>query len=194
MSKKLSILICSLYSRAEKLNRLLAKLNPQLNAEVEVLVKSDHGEMIIGQKRNKLLSEATGEYIAFIDDDDLVSDDYVAKILSAIQTSPDCVGMQGVITFQGQCPRIFIHSTKYDSWFEQNDVYYRPPNHLNPVKRELALQVGFPELNHGEDRDYSMRLKSLLKSEKFITGVIYHYLYEKGGPPNQPQPPRRRFN
>lgn len=184
MSKKLSILICSLASRADKLQRLMNVLQPQINETVELLIKTDNGEMPIGKKRNILLEEATGTYIAFVDDDDLVSEDYVKKILEAIESSPDCIGIQGIITFQGQSPRMFIHSLKYKEWFEQNNVYYRCPNHLNPVKRDIALQVKFPETNFGEDKDYSTRLLPFLKEERFISGVVYHYLYEKGGPPN----------
>jgi len=193
-SKKLSILICSLSSRADKLQRLMTVLQPQVNDAVEILIKTDNGEMTIGAKRNLLLEEATGEYIAFVDDDDLVSEDYVKKILEATESKPDCCGIQGIITFQGQSPRMFIHSLKYKEWFEQNNVYYRCPNHLNPVKREIALLVKFPELNFGEDKDYSNRLVTLLKEERFISGVIYHYLYEKAGPPNPKkirQPSRR---
>jgi len=188
MNKKLSILICSLASRADKLQRLMNVLQPQINDSVELLVKTDNGEMPIGKKRNLLLEEASGAYIAFVDDDDLVSEDYVKKILEALESNPDCCGIQGIITFQGQGPRMFIHSLKYKEWFEQNNIYYRCPNHLNPVKREIALQVKFPETNFGEDKDYSTRLFPLLKEERFISGVVYHYLYEKGGPPsNRPQ-------
>ena len=184
MNKKLSILICSLASRADKLQRLMNVLQPQINDSVELLVKTDNGEMPIGKKRNLLLEEASGAYIAFVDDDDLVSEDYVKKILEALESNPDCCGIQGIITFQGQGPRMFIHSLKYKEWFEQNNIYYRCPNHLNPVKREIALQVKFPETNFGEDKDYSTRLFPFLKEERFISGVVYHYLYEKGGPPN----------
>lgn len=185
MSKKFSILICSLSSREDKLYRLMRVLEPQKNDDVEILIKKDNGEISIGKKRNILLEEATGDYVAFIDDDDLVAEDYVKKITEAIKSNPDCCGIQGIITFQGQDPRIFIHSLRHKEWFEQNNIYYRCPNHLNPVKRELALQVRFPEINFGEDKDYSTRLFPLLKEEVFINGVVYNYLYEKSGPPNK---------
>lgn len=188
MSKKLSILICSLDKREDKLKRLMDVLQSQVNDDVEIIVKSDSGQMEIGKKRNILLEESTGEYISFVDDDDLVSDDYVKKIIEATVLKPDCCGLQGIITFQGKSPRMFIHSLKYKEWFEQNNIYYRCPNHLNPVKREIALQVKFPEVNFGEDKDYSIRLLPLLKEEIFIPGVIYHYLYEKAGPPTVAKP------
>lgn len=183
MSKKLSILVCSLSSRVDKLNRLLQVLQPQITEQVELLIKTDNGEIPIGKKRNLLLEEAKGDYVAFVDDDDLVSTDYVIKILEATRNNPDCCSLNGIITFQGQCPRVFIHSLKYTEWFERNQIYYRCPNHLNAIKRELCLQVKFPETNHGEDRDFSTRILPLLKEETPIHGTIYHYLYEKGGPP-----------
>ena len=62
--KKLSILICSLNSRNEKfLSRLKYNLSSQLTDEIEVLIASDNGEMTIGEKRQKLLEKAAGEYI-----------------------------------------------------------------------------------------------------------------------------------
>lgn len=185
MSKRLSILVCSLSSRADKLKRLMDTLTPQLNDLVEVIVKTDNGEIPIGKKRNALIDEATGDYVAFVDDDDLVSSDYVNKILDATDTNPDCCGIQGIITFQGKNPKIFIHSLKYKEWFEQNGIYYRCPNHLNPIKRAIAVQVRFQEVNFGEDKDFSTRVLPLLKEERFISGVVYHYLYEKDGPPNK---------
>lgn len=194
MNKKLSILICSLQERQEKLNRLMEVLKPQINDEVEVIIKSDSRQMSIGTKRNSLLNEAKGEYIAFIDDDDVVSADYVNKILSAIESKPDCCGIQGTITFQGRCPRTFIHSLEYANWFEKDNIYYRCPNHLNPVKRELALKVGFKEVNFGEDRDYSTRLFPLLKTEIMISDSIYYYLFEKSGPPGEKSKMKHKNN
>jgi glycosyltransferase involved in cell wall biosynthesis len=177
--KRISLLVCSLESRHRELRRLKNCLAPQLTDAVELLVNVDRGQKTIGLKRNELLEEASGEYIAFIDDDDLVSDDYVEKILTAVASNPDCCGMEGIVTFNGQNPRRFVHSLRYREWFERDGVYYRNPNHLSPVKRELALQVGFPEKNYWEDRDYSARLLRLLNREVYITGPIYYYLYVK---------------
>ncbi|NJL70647.1 MAG: glycosyltransferase family 2 protein [Candidatus Competibacteraceae bacterium] len=187
---KLSILICSLGSRHAMLARLLNRLNPQLNENVEVLVETDYGTMSIGEKRNRLLDKATGDYIAFIDDDDLVATDYVSRILDAVKTEPDCVGIEGRMTTDGADPRTFIHSFRYKTWYEQNGIYYRNPNHLNPVKREIALKVRFPDKNHGEDRDYSMSLLPLLTTEVYLEGTTYEYLYITK---RKHQPPKRKW-
>lgn len=182
--KKLSVLICSLESRKRFLDRLLERINPQTNNDqVEIIIDVDKGERTIGKKRNDLLHKAKGSYISFVDDDDLVAPDYVKRIIEATRTDPDCVGMEGIITFDGRNPKKFIHSLRYREWFEKKGIYYRNPNHLSPVKRELALQVMFPEINMGEDQDYSMRLLPFLKTEKYISGPIYFYEYisNKGG-------------
>jgi len=171
----LSILVCSLGARHHLLSQLVQELRKQATLEVEILVNTDDGQKPIGTKRNELLRRARGKYVAFVDDDDLVSSDYVRKILSAAQSDPDCCGMEGIITLDGGNPRRFIHSTRYDHWFEKDGVYYRPPNHLSPVKRQIALQVGFPEISFAEDRMYSLKLLPLIESEAFIEGPIYYY-------------------
>ena len=175
---KLSILICSLGKRAALLRSLLNDLNSQKTDEVEILHLVDNGKLTTGAKRNRLLGMASGDYISFVDDDDLVSGDYVTKILTALVGSPDCCSLQGELTYARKKTNnkfIFKHSLKYDHWYSDNGIYYRCPNHLNTVKREIALQVGFPELNVNEDRVYSNSLYSLLKTETEIDGTIYFY-------------------
>ena len=173
--KKLSILIVTLDSRQEMFQTLKNNLHAQITPEVEVLISKDNGESSIGAKRNSLLKTANGEYISFIDDDDNVSITYVVKILDAIKNKPDCVGIEGIITLNDIGPRKFIHSLKYKNWFEEGEVYYRFPNHLNPIKREIALKVGFPDISNQEDKAYSYNIQGLLKTETYIDEPIYFY-------------------
>lgn len=177
---KLSILICSLTKRKALLERLLSTLCPQVNKyekDIEVLIREDNGQIPIGQKRNQLISEAKGQFICFIDDDDLVSDDYIEQIMNALKGDPDVVGIIGVMTTNGRNCKTFIHSLQYDHWFEKDGIYYRNNNHLNPVKIEYARQCRFPEINKGEDHDYSKQLYELLKGKKeiYIDNPIYFY-------------------
>lgn len=177
-NKLLDILICSLYEREKELDNLCGVLSPQAGDDIGILVECDKREMSVGTKRNKLLSLATAEYVCFVDDDDMIAPNYVDLIRSALEKRPDCVGIEGIITFDGRGPRKFIHSKRYDHWFEKNGIYYRTPNHLNPVKRELAVQVGFPDSRHGEDAVYSSNLFPRLQSEEYIDGPIYFYNYK----------------
>lgn len=176
---KLSILICHLTDRKALLDRLMAVLQPQVDAadgDVEVLIETDSGEMTTGKKRNILLDKANAGWICYIDDDDICAQDYCSKILSALESNPDCVSMKGVLYRSGEQPRNFYHSIKHGKeWFEKDSEYFRPANHLNAVRRELALQVKFPEITVGEDHSYSSRLFPLLKTESETEGVLYEY-------------------
>lgn len=177
---KLSILIATMPDRRKELRGLLEDLRSQCEdfEDVEIVINS-RMDINIGAKRNLLLSEAKGDYIVFIDDDDHVTEGYVSCIMAALSTSPDCVGISGIITTDGKNRKQWHISMGYRKWHQRNNTYYRTPNHISPVRRELALLAGFPEISHGEDHEYSKRLLPLLKSEVVIKGNIYHYDYKR---------------
>ena len=110
----------------------------------------------------------------------MISPFYVFGILQAIQSKPDCCGLEGIITQRNIGPKKFVHSLKYEDWFEKDDIYYRCPNHLNPIKREIALDAKFPDKSWQEDKDFSERLKGKLKTEVYISGPIYYYYPSMG--------------
>lgn len=173
----LSILIASMAKRKRECDRLMRFLLRQLDGgmPVEVLV-NDAEPMSRGAKRQAMLQEARGDYVAFVDDDDLVADDYLVRVLNACAQRKDCCSLEGVITLGMGTSRPFYHSLKYDRWFEDQVAYYRTPNHLNAVRRDLALQAGFRDMAYGEDLDYSARLYPLLRTEAQVTGgPLYHY-------------------
>jgi glycosyltransferase involved in cell wall biosynthesis len=167
------------------LRRLLENLEKQTgHPDVEVIICTDKGKATTGEKRNQLLRAAQGDYIAFVDDDDLVAPNYVDLILDAIQTNPDVVGMNLIMTVNGKKAERSYHSLDYKTWFDVPDptfpghrVYFRNPNHLNPVKREIALAVGFPDITEAEDKAYSKGIQPLLKTEVKIDQPIYYYLF-----------------
>lgn len=178
MAIKLSILIATMPVRKPQFDNLMEVLYRQKTAEVEILY--DISMMYnIGVKRNGLLQSAIGEYVVFIDDDDLIATNYIQKILKAIETKPDCIGISGVITTNGRNQKQWHISKDFGSWYEQLGIYYRTPNHISPVRRELALQVGFLPISFGEDHQYSMWLLPLLKTEVKIEGILYYYRYEQ---------------
>lgn len=188
MEVKLSILICTTSARSETLCSLLKELEEQRHANhyhfnglahnPTELIINNHETDNVGKKRNDLLKQAVGQYIVFIDDDDEISPNYIALILQALESNPDCVGINGKITTNGINERQWFISMKYPAWFEQGGVYFRTPNHISPVRRELALQAGFPEIAFAEDHEYSRRLHPLLKTEVLINEPIYWYKYD----------------
>ena len=99
---KLSIII-PYHNTYELTRKLLSVLVPQLTEEVEVIIINDCDDIdfnssdmrtifiesngTASKPRNIGLDNAKGKYIAFIDSDDLISEDYIAKILNKIKAS-----------------------------------------------------------------------------------------------------------
>jgi glycosyltransferase involved in cell wall biosynthesis len=177
--KRLSILTVSLKEREGLLKNLARVLKMQSTNDVEFLAYVDNREKSIGYKRNQLLDSAKGDYIVFVDDDDMISPYYTQYILEGIKTNPDCCGIEGIITMENTPPRKFIHTVKCKKWYTENDIYYRCPNHLNPVKKEIALDTKFLEISDQEDLIYSNMLKPKLSNEVYINRPIYYYYPSK---------------
>lgn len=175
---KLSLLIPSVIDRSHFLESLLHRIDAQKgDHDVEVLVELDNRQATIGTKRNKLLQKASGDYVAFIDDDDRISHDYIDRVFEGINKGVDCCSLTGIITFDGLHPKPFIHSIQNDRYWEDEIAYYRFPNHLNCIMASIAKQFRFPEKNHGEDTDFATQMHNakVLKTEHFIDSTIYFY-------------------
>lgn len=195
---KLSILIPTIVTRRAFFDRIMSILSPQVTADTdaEIVIHEDDGEEPIGTKRNKLVANAQGDYLCFVDDDDVVPDYYVAELLKALESNPDCVGWRSKKFTDG----IFAGHGIYSLQFERYDNiregshtrYQRVPCHLNPIRAELVRQVPFANSNFGEDTDYARRIRPLLKTEVFIDKVMYIYEYRskrkrKGEKTNAPR-------
>ena len=117
--------------------------------------------------------------MAFIDDDDEVSERYIELICDALGRRPevDCLGIRGVITFRGSHPCEFVHSVRYSDMFSRNHTYYRPPTHLNPIRRAIAVRYPFPDVSYSEDFYWALRMRDdrALQREEFIESVLYYY-------------------
>lgn len=179
---KLSILICTIPKRSDFFDRIIRQIADQETDETEVLYNSDQS-ISIGAKRNELLYSSNGEYVCFIDDDDLIYSRYIELLFEGINKGVDCCSLKGIITEDGMNPLVFEHSIKYRAYetvsnSKEGEVrYLRYPNHLNCIKASIAKQFRFPETNHGEDTDWATQIfkSGLLKTEHYIPEVIYYY-------------------
>ena len=181
--KLFSILISTTNTRKFLLNELISVLTPQLTPQIEIII-DDTPKINIGIKRKNMVNAATGKYCAFIDDDDLVSRWYIGLILAAIKLNPDVIGfkLRYLEFLNGGRNGTAIHSIKNKVWsreinelMNKEDIFYRCPNHLNPVLTEIAKTISFKHLKWAEDKEYSDRLYDSLKSEIFIDDYLYYY-------------------
>jgi len=180
----LSILIATLESRRDQFAHMFARLTSQirdagLSDEIEILSLCDNREQKVGTKRNRLIRQASGRFVTFVDDDDDVSDDYISRITTIIRNHPeiDCIGLKALVTFRGSHPRQMTYSLRYDDYFSRGHSYFRPPHHLNPMLRNIALEYPFLDASGVEDAEWALRLRrsGALRREEFIDTPVYFY-------------------
>ena len=171
---KLSIII-PYYDRPKYIKSLLEVLEPQLTNETELIIVDDCSPIPLDYPcirlnensggasipRNVGLDKAKGKYIAFIDSDDLVSNDYISTILEKTKEEWD------------YC---FI------SWKTSNNTIIikdNPPNWNCCVwnciyKKEIIGDERFnPNLRIAEDYDFNIRVRKGKKAN--IEKVLYYY-------------------
>lgn len=174
----LSILVPTVPGREHKLVKLLANLDPQIakRDDVEMLVLRDNRGMTIGEKRNRMLAIARGTYVAFVDDDDEVTSDYVASIVPRLAEDPDVVCFDVVVNGHGAPKTCYYGLALHD----QNlpDRYHRKPNHLMVWRREIATSVPFPSVKTGEDTAWANEICGRADKEVRIAKTLYSYNYD----------------
>lgn len=183
---KLNLLVASLtslktknvdvfdYLASSQVNYSILPIGKKMFAEVIV---DDTEGITIGEKRNILMSKATGEYVVFIDDDDLISPNYFKHICEGIEKGVDCCSLTGKYFLNGNYKNTFIHSLEFDIYSEHNGTLRRPPNHLNVLKTSKVKKFKFKSINDGEDTDWAMQIceAKVLEVEHKIDDVLYFY-------------------
>jgi len=176
----LSILICGLASRKEKLALLLQNLNAQVTDEIEILINIDDKQKSTGEKRNELVAKSRGKYVVFIDDDDKVPNYYVQQMVLACKSNADCIAINGIMTTDGKDEIAWrLSKDNPNITIKENgkNIYLRTTNHITAVKREHAIKAPFPNKSNGEDKAYSDAVNVFLKTEYTISLPMYHYDY-----------------
>ena len=179
---KLSILVCTVPSRLTHfLPAIIQELDRQAAPfpDVEVCYFGDNKRRTVGAKRNAMLLLAQGDYVVFIDDDDKIAPNYVEKIYGAISQRPDVVCFGMTCSLNGGPALPVNYSAAHPCDANYPDHYDRIPDQKMVVRRDLALQVGFPNIQCGEDANYAARLRPLLKTEKLVPEILYNYIFSR---------------
>lgn len=184
MNPILSIVILTLEARAASFCRLLDLFWPvESIGAIELIVM--HGKGTGGDERGPLrqvgIERAAAPFVCHFDDDDLPAPDYFDAMLPALTPDIDAAGFimerrrQDNNNLMGWA--VMAHGLGHDVIpAGPMTVWRRGITHLCPVRRELALQVGFKALSL-EDVDFTRRLAPLLKKPRcaFIPRVLYTY-------------------
>lgn len=184
MTPTWTILIATIGQRRAQLQRLLTRLMPQVDpygGAVKVLAYWDNGETDLPAKRQALVEAVDTDYLCFVDDDDLVSDDYVSAIMDALAQGPDYVGFSMGVWKGGRRFRVSDHSLRHGGWGRHEDVYLRDITTSNPMLTKAAKAADFTVTPRGgaEDRAWAdqIRASGMLRTEVVIDRILYHYLW-----------------
>jgi len=184
---ELSILIPSIPERHMKVSYLMHKFEQQIaGRDVEVLAFVDNMKRSIGLKRDGLLQLAKGDYLAFVDDDDLPYENYVGKMLGWIKAGngADVISIQQHATMNGSSRFLVDFSIKFENeearkfGGEWQDVK-RKPFQTCAWKREIAQRHHFPDASYGEDWHWCKRVLEDVKTEYYGDTPIMCYRWSQ---------------
>lgn len=192
----LSICVPTLWSRREQASRLFDELYRQIkgvgHSKVELLTALDQKRQTVGAKRGELIRRSRGKFVCFVDDDDWVADDYISTLVGAIESDPkcDCVVFRGHFEVDGAPSGVFDFDLRYHRYRNLDQFFERTPNHLCPIRRQLAVAAGFPDKNCSEDTAYAQRVRPLLRSQAECLGdggkkLLYFYRFSPAGTQTQ---------
>lgn len=184
---KLSIII-PCYNAEPYIHELLDIINMQLTDEVEVLIiddgssipfRTDYAWAKVIRKpnggcataRNMGLDNAVGEYVAFIDADDMIPISFVNKVLEK------AAGGYDVIDFSWRS--LSKEGTQHNHRLRGDDDWLSNPSVCTRAfKRSFIGDTRFNELKDStEDEDFSRKLGYIYKDPVIKHGTITDYLY-----------------
>lgn len=180
MSIALSVLVPSIPSRFDKFQRIFAKLQNQADGrDVEILGLFDNKKRSIGLKRDALVQASVGRYVAFVDDDDNISPDYILRILQAMQTDPDVITFkQNCIVDGEQCLVDFDLNHAENEEFTPGGSIKRLPFHVCAFRGDIARKYHFPDSMYGEDWEWCVQVLQDVKTQHKIDEVLHIYIYD----------------
>lgn len=184
---RLSIII-PYYNAEPYTSQLLDVLAPQMRDDVEVIVvddgskepfKTDYKFVKVIHKdnggcataRNVGIDKAEGEYISFIDADDLVARNFIEKVLEKTKDEPDVIDLSWK-SLDGQ-------GTQHDHKLLRDDDWLTNPSVCTRVfKRSFIGDIRFNEQKDStEDEDFSRKVGFLDREGNFKHMVLSDYMY-----------------
>jgi hypothetical protein len=196
-----SILTPAVPSRLSQLEALSKIIAGQIGDDpVEHLILLDNKRRTVGEKRDALLRAAKGRYVAFVDDDDMISHDYVSLILQSIRKEPDVITFRQQATVNDETAEIeFRLGSENQPWIGPREVWLlssgfvkRNAWHVCAWRRTLAIQSHFPTINYGEDWQFAKPLCDMAETEEHIPKVLHYYRHSSAtteAPPTSFPPP-----
>ena len=186
---KLSILIPTLPQRKKMFNILRKNLTAQIDfvhsthpslGQVEILFDSSKkflkGGLSVGAKRDALKCKATGEYLVFVDDDDMIAPNYLESILRLMESNPDIITFRSLYkssTYWGIVDMNLNHAE--NEQMNDSTIVKRQPFHVCPIRTSIAQQHSFPDINNAEDWGWMVKVLTDCKTQSHSDQILHQY-------------------
>ena len=186
---KLSILIPTLPQRRKMFNILRKNLTAQIDfvhsthpslGQVEILFDSSKkflkGGLSVGAKRDALKCRATGEYLVFVDDDDMIAPNYLESILRLMESNPDIITFRSLYkssTYWGIVDMNLNHAE--NEQMNDSTIVKRQPFHVCPIRTSIAQQHSFPDINNAEDWGWMVKVLTDCKTQSHSDQILHQY-------------------
>lgn len=201
-SPLISIITPTYNTKPAWLNELVASLNDQIYTNWELCICDDGSSMAdtldcirhldipkgklrfvlthknrgISQASNTALGQASGEFVAFVDHDDLLTSDALYEVVRALNELPET-------------DVVYTDQDKVDLGGWRSEPFYKPDfspeyfrgvmyiGHLLVVRRQLALDLGGFDTAFDTIQDYEFMLRVSEKTNHIhhIAKILYHW-------------------
>ena len=134
----------------------------------------------ISENTNEAIKMATGDYVGFLDHDDILSEEALFQVIK-------------VINQDLKTDFIYTDEDKIDENYERFEPYFKPDyspetlecnnyiTHFVVVKKEIIEKIGKlnSEFNGAQDFDFVLRATKVANKIKHISKVLYHWRVHK---------------
>lgn len=156
------------------------------------IVRQPHN-MGLGCARNRMIAEAKGRYIYFMDADDLLSVNAIELLYKqAVKYDADIVygSMEKVLIYdQGRhvkntdyANRVFLHENEFASWVYEkyNRIQASTCNFLIKIDVYRCNNIQYKPVNYWEDFTTTLDLPIYITKAVLLSEVTYYYICREG--------------
>lgn len=151
----------------------------------------------VSAARNKGLAATTGEYIMFVDGDDMIDTNMVAYMLDKVSTNSNCTLVSCAVTRRHNNIGISGENTlRFNKVEASIDMLYMNNMDNGPcaklIPSKIAKSIKFnPKITIAEDLDYIYKILQKIDNEVFINSSLYYYRIAPGSAMTKPFTERR---
>ena len=151
----------------------------------------------VSAARNKGLAATTGEYIMFVDGDDMIDTNMVAYMLDKASTNSNCTLVSCAVTRRHNNIGISGENTlRFNKVEASIDMLYMNNMDNGPcaklIPSKIAKSIKFnPKITIAEDLDYIYKILQKIDNEVFINSSLYYYRIAPGSAMTKPFTERR---